>query len=86
MLLLLIVGAFVVVIITPSSATSSNDDGEEGDRGVVLEDTSVKFLLFGDWGCGNTYARNSARGAASVARTLHPDFIISLGDNFYQVL
>lgn len=51
---------------------------------ISLTDQSLNFLVIGDWGRHGGYHQKAvAEQMAKVAATADPDFIISVGDNFY---
>lgn len=45
---------------------------------------AVSFLTFGDWGSGTTDQRAVADAAAQYCKTQPCEFVLTLGDNFYQ--
>ena len=48
-----------------------------------LERSAIRCLVLGDWGSGNALQRQVAEGMQSFAGRIHPQFVISTGDNFY---
>ena len=47
-------------------------------------DRSVSFLLMGDWGQANQNQALVAAQMADYARNASADFVVALGDNFYE--
>lgn len=49
------------------------------------KENSLDFFVLGDWGRqGDEKQKSVAEAMVSVARTSRPDFVISVGDNFYS--
>lgn len=46
-------------------------------------DSSINFLVIGDWGTGGSLQKSVADAMAKTARAEPIDFILSVGDNFY---
>jgi len=44
---------------------------------------SVRFMVLGDWGAGGKLQRQVAAAMLQKAQADHPEFILSVGDNFY---
>lgn len=65
------------------------DDYEGGYRGgyikdLVVPDSSLNFLVIGDWGrCGEYFQKEVADQMANASVDGNAKFIISTGDNFY---
>ncbi|MBS1538672.1 MAG: metallophosphoesterase [Bacteroidetes bacterium] len=44
---------------------------------------SVRFFILGDWGAGGKLQRQVAGAMLQKAQLEHPEFVVSVGDNFY---
>jgi hypothetical protein len=49
------------------------------------EHSTIRFLTIGDWGSPGHIQSAVAEQMAASAASNHIDFIISVGDNFYEV-
>eukprot|EP01061_Rhynchopus_euleeides_P022852 TRINITY_DN37326_c0_g1_i2.p1 TRINITY_DN37326_c0_g1~~TRINITY_DN37326_c0_g1_i2.p1 ORF type:complete len:338 (+),score=128.17 TRINITY_DN37326_c0_g1_i2:31-1014(+) len=58
----------------PSPATGTTDANPE-----------LVFIALGDWGMPRHHQEEVAEALTRVARKVRPEFIVSLGDNFYPV-
>ena len=47
-------------------------------------DQPVNFLLIGDWGMANANQALVASQMAEYAHNVSADFVVALGDNFYE--
>jgi tartrate-resistant acid phosphatase type 5 len=52
--------------------------------GVPIQDEELRFFILGDWGTGGRGQRQVAEAMAKIARLHGVDFLISVGDNFYE--
>ena len=46
---------------------------------------SLSFLMIGDWGHVSTELTSTASAMGLLADQANPEFVIALGDNFYDV-
>ncbi|HEX9996931.1 MAG TPA: metallophosphoesterase [Abditibacterium sp.] len=71
-----------------NTATSAAPAISSSSR-VPLGTNSMRFLVFGDWGAGNSLQKSVARAMSAHCVAAHKakngvDFAISTGDNFYN--
>lgn len=52
-------------------------------KAIYLNQTSLSFLVLGDWGMGNVAQQQVADAMSEFAAHTHVDLIMTTGDNFY---
>jgi tartrate-resistant acid phosphatase type 5 len=70
-----------------SSASNSNDTGAGGVYAAAARGSGdhVSFLVVGDWGRRGAYNQTAVANAMGACGTVSkPDFVVSVGDNFYE--
>lgn len=86
------VGIAVAPLILPAESSASNDDGDgAGGAGGIYAaaarapEDHLSFLVVGDWGRRGAYNQTAvARAMGACGAVSRPDFVVSVGDNFYQ--
>src|ERR1044072_5167793 len=56
---------------------------QPGGESKSLASPGIRCLVIGDWGTGHSLQHQIAGGLQSFAEQMHPQFVISTGDNFY---
>lgn len=80
--------ASVTATDTPEAYKSEHIKGYEGGfiKGLKVPKKACNFLVIGDWGrCGEYYQKELAEQLSYASLSLDANFIISTGDNFYQI-
>lgn len=73
-----------VVFCSCSQGSRIGNDGTKSDQLNPKNDSSINFLLLGDWGRGGAFHQKSvAYQMRDEAMKKSVDFVFSMGDNFY---
>ncbi len=80
--------AALMLWLSPTAQTQSSkvEDARQPasfDAAHAPVGSSVRFLVFGDWGTGGRTQRKVAEGMAAVFAKAGADAVLSTGDNFY---
>lgn len=63
-----------------SAVSASPASRETTNKAPVDSSKALKWIVIGDWGTGDETQLRVARVLGGVADTVHPDFVVSAGD------
>ncbi len=72
------------VALVPSVFKSSSAQQEAPKKPAKPMADSLSFLVLGDWGSGSKLQREVASALSQFSREHKPEFLVSVGDNFYN--
>lgn len=72
------------VVCSCSQVPRIGNDGIKSDQSNLKNDSSINFLLLGDWGRSGSYYQKAVANQMQTSARKNPiDFVFSMGDNFY---
>jgi len=75
---------FFGCLLFTSFAFSQKETKSESAKIKEAQKKALRFIVFGDWGRnGEDNQRETAQGMGIIAKIFKPEFIASMGDNFY---
>ena len=74
----------MLVLLLALMSCPARDDASSAAPTPAHPDSTLSFLVIGDWGMGNQGQKRVAQQMAKLAKQYQPRFVISSGDNFYQ--
>ena len=83
-------GARRTSLLSKSRLFSLKQELQQQDRQQLTGDSKLKFITIGDWGCETSTGTTSnnqamvAKAMTEYARKYGVNFIVSVGDNFYE--
>ncbi|KJE91742.1 acid phosphatase 5a [Capsaspora owczarzaki ATCC 30864] len=74
--------SYMVVI---AATWASGASARAVNAAAAQEETPLHFLTLGDWGLNGDQQTEVAQALGNVGGIFHPSFLVSVGDNFYDV-